>query len=467
MAYLKFIRATAGLLALAAIATAQTPPIGGGTAPATPGDGKIGSEPKARAMSKEETDAREAFVKGDLEKSLAEFQKAGKANVNLPPAKIMLANLFIESRAQNAGQSARELVESAAAEDPRHPDIYLANGNYAFNEGRITEAILNLQTCLKLSEDPRFDAEQRTRFVRESRTGLVFCFERRRDYTSVKEHLTALLSTDPKNAAFRARLAITNFNLGNTETSFADLQTAFKDDPSLNPPELQMGLLWASRQDESKAEEWMKKAVTVHVNDARAHRGYAGWLIDIGKFDAAKPYLDSAEKIAPNARDTLFLRGLLHRYLRQYPEAEKAFEGLVRESASDVQAAGNLALILCESDDPKKKKRGVDLAESVVRQNPKAAEAYAVAGWCYYKSGRIDDAEKALGESVKPGQANLDTVYYLAKVLTDRGKIEDAHKILKAAVEKKGPFVYRPEAQVLLAELEKKLPAKKDEPKKP
>jgi tetratricopeptide (TPR) repeat protein len=444
------------------LAAGQTPPAGTAPQPAK------ATDVKPKALSKEEEDGRAAFLRGDLEKCLEEFRKAGKANANLPPAKVMLANLFLESRTQNAGANARELIESAAAEDPRHPDIYLANGNYAFNEGRITEAILNLQTCLKLSEDPRFDAEQRARFVRESRTGLVFSFERRRDFTSVKEHLLALLQIDPKNAAFRARLAIANFNLGVPETAFDDLQAAFKDDPALNPPELQMGLLWAGRQDDAKAEEWFKKAVAAHPNDARVHRGYAGWLIDTGKFDAAKPYLESAEKISPTARDTQFLRGLLHRYLRQYGEAEKIFEVLVRDSAADVQAAGNLALVLSESDDPKKKKRGVDLAESVVKQNQQASEAFAVLSWCYYKSGRLPDAEGAIATAVRGGQANLDTVYYLAKILHDRGKIADAHRYLKEALAKKGPFVYRPEAQTLFAELEKKLPPPvKDEPKKP
>jgi tetratricopeptide (TPR) repeat protein len=449
-------------LGLGALA-AQTPPV----PPAAPGATKPADPVKPKALSKEEEDARAAFNRGEFDKALESFRVAGKANVNLPPPKVMLANLFIESRGQNAGASARELIESAASEDPRHPDIYLANGNYAFNEGRITETILNLQTCLKLAEDPRFDAEQRARFTRESRTGLVFSFERRRDFNSVKEHLTALLSADPKNAAFRARLAMANFNLGNPETAYADLKTAFNDDPALNPPELQMGMLWAGRADEAKAEEWFKKAVTAHPSDGRVHRGYASWLLDNGQFDAARPYLDSAEKLAPNARETKFLRGLLHRYLKQYPEAEKVFDGLYRDSAADVQAAGNLALVLSESTDDKKKKQGVDLAESVLKQNARAPEAYAVAAWAYYRSGRLDDAEKAIAQAVAGGQANLDTVFYLAKILNDRGKVTEAHKFLKEALAKKGPFVYRPEANALFAELEKKLPPPAKDEKKP
>jgi tetratricopeptide (TPR) repeat protein len=443
--------------------SSQTPP-----PPAAPTAPKTGAPPadagKTKSLTKEEEEARAAFIRGDLEKCQEELRKALKANPLLPPVKVMIANLFYEAQ---RGQNCREAIEVAAAEDPGHPDVYLANGSYAFGENRLTEAILNLKTALSLAENPRFDAEQRARFIRESRLGLSYCFERRRDYASVKEHLNALLSTDPKNSQHRSRVAAANFNLGSPETAFADLQAAFKDDPLLNPPELQMGLLWAARADDAKAEEWMKKAVSTHSTDARVHRGYAGWLMDSANFDAARPYLDSAEKIAPTARDTLFLRGLFHRYTKNYPEAEKSFEALYRESPSDIQAIGNLAIVLCESGDPKKMKRGVELAESVVRQTPKAAEAYAVLGWCYFKNQRLDEADKTLGQSIQGGQANLDTVYYLAKLFNERGKFEEAAKFLKEALAKKGPFVYRPEATVLYAEVEKKVPVKPAEPKKP
>lgn len=418
---------------------------------------------KPKALTKDEEEARLAFVRGDLEKTQEHLAKALKANPLLPPVKVMVANLFFEAQ---RGQNCREWLEVAAREDPAHPDVYLANGSYAFGENRLTEAILNLQTALKLAESSRFDGEQRARYLREARLGLSYCFERRGDWQSVKEYLTALLQADPKNSQHRSRVATANFNLGNAETAFADLQGAFKDDPALNPPELQMALLWSSRPDDAKAEEWMKKAVATHAADARVHRGYAGWLMDGAKFDAAKPYLETAEKLAPTARDTIFLRGLFNRYTKNYAEAEKQFEQLYRESPSDIQSIGNLAIVLCESDDAKKKKRGVELGESVVRQTPRAAEAYAVLGWCYYKNSRLDDADRVLGESIKGGQANLDTVYYLAKLFNDRGKIEEAHKLLKEATAKKGPFVYRPEAQTLFAELDKKVPVKKDEPKK-
>ena len=46
----------------------------------------------------------------------------------------------------------------------------------------------------------------------------------------------------------------------------------------------------------------------------------------------------------------------------------------------------------------------------------------------------------------------------------DRGKWEDAQKVLKSAADAKGGYVYRADAQALLTETEKHVPK---EPKKP
>lgn len=445
---------------------AQTPPTAppAATPPAAPPPAAKPND-SLKPLSKEEQDARAAFLKGDFEKAIEEFKKAEKNNPLLPPAKVMLANLFYEA---GKGEQTRRLIEAAAAEPETagHPDIFLANGNYAFREGRVTDTVLNLQLVLQLADNPRFNAEQRARFIREARTGLVFSFEARQNYNASKEHLSALLSVDPKNSQFRFRLAVANFNLGATETAFADLAQAYKDDPLLNPPELQMGLLWANRGDETKADEWFKKAVTTHATDSRCHREYAAWLLNTGKTESAKPYLESAERINAASRETQYVRGMYYRYLKQFGEAEKIFEVLSRESPNDILSASNLAICLCESADDKKKKRGVELAESILQRTPKAAEAYALLGWCYYKSGRIEDADKALGQSLSGGQATLDMAYYAARVLADKGKIEDAHKLLKATSAGKGPFVYRSDALALYNDLETKVP-KKEEPKKP
>jgi hypothetical protein len=59
------------------------------------------------------------------------------------------------------------------------------------------------------------------------------------------------------------------------------------------------------------------------------------------------------------------------------------------------------------------------------------------------------------------GTLTPDAAYFIAKILADRGHAEDALKITKAACESKDGFVYRKDAEALVAELEKKLPPPK------
>lgn len=419
-------------------------------------------QPKA-TVSPEEEKARDLFRNGKFDDALKELEKATKADAKLPPARVTLADYFFRA---SQGQAARLQLEQAIAENPRHPAAYLLNGSFAFGEGRLTDTALNCRTALDLAADPRWDPDQRKKFVRDARLGLASVFESRRDWASAKENLVAVLNEDAKNTGIRTRVASATFHLGFPEQALAEFQAAWKDDPSAELPELRMAALWGAKDDSEKAEEWLKKAVSAHERDPRPARTYAGFLLDSGKIDAAKPYVEAVGKLDAKARETVALKGLFARYKKDFPTAEEAFETLARDYPNDSFAVWNLALVLVESADTAKKRRAVDLAESEVRKNQRSAEGFAVLGWCLYKSGRPDEAEKALAAAASPGTVSRDLAYFTARILTDKGKFVDAKKLLKNALTAKGPFPYRTEAEALLAEVEKKAPLEKDEPKK-
>ena len=405
--------------------------------------------------------AKELFKAGKFDDALKELQALAKADPKLPPPRVTIADWFFQA---GQGQPARLNLEAAAAEDPAHPSVYLLNGSFAFGEGRVTDTILSCQTVLQLVDNPRWDAEQRRRFVREARTGLARSFEVRGDWKSAREHLTAILTDDPKNGPARQRLATTLYRLGKPDEAFAELQKAYADDPASELPELRMAALSTDAKDTTRTEEWLKKAVANHPKSAAAVRTYAGWLLDAGNPDAAQQYLDQAVKLDPTAQETRAVQGIMARYRKNLPEAEKVFESLHRDYPNYPLAAWNLALALAESGDKEKQRRAVEVAEAEVRRNQKLAEGYAVLGWTYYKAGRLDDAEKALAPLIQVGVPSRDAAYFLARVLADKGRFEDAPKALKAAESAKGGYVYRTEAQALLSEVEKKVP-KKDEKK--
>jgi Tfp pilus assembly protein PilF len=414
-----------------------------------------GAEP-AKPTADEEK-AAEYLRAGRIDDALGELKKAAKANPRYPLPRLRLAEILVRA---GQGPAARNQVEVAASEEPRHPAVYLANGSMAFGEGRLADTILNCQTALLLTAEPRWDAEQKAAFAREARLGLAAAFERRRDWAAAKEQLAALLNDDPKNSLARQKMAAVLFWLGGPEQAFAEFQGAKKDDPAADVPELAMAALWGQK-DEGKAEEWLKKAVTANPKEPKAHRAYAAWLMDNGRADAAQLYVESAAQFDPKGRETLALKGLLARYRRDFAAAEPIFDDLNRDRPNDSFAAWNLALVLAESADPDKRRRAADVAQAEVSKNQRAAEGYSVLGYCLYKAGRLDEAERALGAAASGGQVRLDTAYFLARVLADRGKAEDAQKLVKEALNGRGPFLYRADAQALADALAKKVPAGK------
>lgn len=414
--------------------------------------------PKASPSAAEEQKAREAFGAGKLDEALKSLQAAGKLNPLLPPAKVVAARWCVEV---GQGQQARLLIEQAAVEDPTHPEVLLTNASFALAEGRVTDAILNCTAALQAADNPRWDADAKKRHQREARLGLAAAFDVRGDYASVRTHLAALLEDDKKNAQLRHRLARAHFLLNKPDDSFAELQTAFKDDATLDPPELTMAQLWTRKHDFAKADEWYGKAAAAHSGLAKVHRSLAGYQLDRGRPDTAKVHLAAAQKIEPDSRDTKALAGLFARYNKDYAAAAAIFEELVKKYPTDPFATPNLALVLAESGDAEGKRRAVELAEVYLRQNQRNNEAGAVMAYCLLRAGRAADAARVARSVLSGGSMSPDGAYFVAKVLADREAFEDAQKLTKAALESKDGFVHRKDAEALLAELDKKVPPPK------
>lgn len=432
------------------------------------------ADPPKPAAPTEVDQAFDLFKANKVPEAVEKLTKAGKSNPNLPPPRVQVAQWYFQA---GNGQAARQFVEQAIAEDPKHPEGYILNANFAYADGRATDAILNLKMALDLSADARWDADQKKRFARESRNGLVETCFARGDYAAAKEHALELLNADPKNGVLRSRLAVIVFRMDKPAEAEREFTQAYADDPTVDPPELQLAGQWQQRANGEpdpakqlahleKVEGWLKKAVTAHPKSPKPAREYGLWLLNAGRLEAAGPYVEAATKLDPAGRETAVVKAVWLLHKKDPAAAEAVLEGVYRDAPGDLTALSYLCISLAESGDEKKRKRAVDLADTLVRQNPKWAPWHAVLGWCQYKVGRADDAERSLSLSFSAGQVQFDAAYFAARLLADRMKYEDAHKLLAGAVNAPhGMFLYRADAKALLAEVAKKLPEKKDEKK--
>ena len=339
----------------------------------------------------------------------------------------------------------------------------------AIRDGRLTDAILNGEAALKLSAADRWTADQKKEIHFKTRDLLAAAYEQRRDWAAVRVNLNALLELE-KSGQLRQRLARALFFLDKPDEAFQELQQAVKDDATLDPPTVFMAQLWSMKGDSKLAREWFEKAIKAEPNNLRVHLAYANWLLQQNETAQAKLHVDAAAKIDANSLDVLKAQGLVARIVKNLGDAENYFRRVMNEAPSDFFACNQLALVLVDQSNQSQRSRGVQLAEVNARQYPRVAEALATLGYAYYRTGNIEEALKSLQAAIAPGQMVADTAYYLALLVNEKEQTDEAIKLLDQALQSKGLFVYRADAQEMLDRLKKKAPAKDDKsgaPKKP
>jgi tetratricopeptide (TPR) repeat protein len=441
-----------GRFRAAALPAALTAVLLAGRTPAGP----VPSIGTPAAKIKEIEDAGAALQRGHLDDAYKHLQEAVKKNPNLPPARLMLARLLLATR--EGQQQGHIVLEQAAAENLDHPEVFLTLGSLALAEGRLSETLLDCQKALDLCAADRWTADQKKNFQGQARTGMAAAYENRRDWAGARTHLAALLDLDPKNGPLRQRLARALFFLDKPDDAYAELQEAVKIDSSLEPATVGMGRLWTSKGDFTKAREWLEKAIKSEPNSLRVQLAYADWLLQQNEITQAKARADDASKLRPDDVDVLKLQSLIARIQRDFATAEKILRRVLVDAPNDFFAHNHLALVLADQSDIEQRKRAVQYAEMNARANTRSPEAAATLGYVLYRNGNMNGALQMLQSAVSlaGGQASSDTAYYLALVLADGDKAEDAKKLLKTALDSKGLFVYRNEAKTLYDRLEKK-----------
>jgi tetratricopeptide (TPR) repeat protein len=406
---------------------------------------------KAAETGEKELDAAVQKIReGRNDEALALIREKAAKHPEWSPAPLILARILL-----GAGQAApgRHYLERAAIEAPKHPDVYLTFGSMAVSDGRFSDARLNFQTALDLIGSGQWDAEKVRMFRREALSGLSAVAEAREDWKTAQDDLNALLELDPKSGQARQQLARVLFRLDKTDEAFNTLKQAVLDTPALEPAAISMGRLFIQKGDAKKAEEWFDYALKVEPVSARVRIARAGWLLDQGRAPLARAEADEALKLDPKSTDAQRTKGFVAWHLRDLAGSEAILEPLHRALPNDGGTANLLALTMVEQDDPVKRARGLQLAEVNARQNPRSHDNLATLGWAHYRSGHLDQAEQLLRAASQGIRISPDLAYYLARVLADKGRTEDARRLLQGATGVTGAFAHRDEANSLLKTL--------------
>jgi tetratricopeptide (TPR) repeat protein len=419
--------------------------IGAGVAAGGPLD--TGGNEKSLELPKgvEEIDkAMHAFDQRDYDGCLKLLQDAREKHPTLFPARLMMAKLFLLHGQAAAG---RANLEQAAAEDANLPETYLLFGKLALADGRLTDAWLQFDKAATLARSGEWPDTLRRDFQVEAASGMATVAERRKDWPAAAAALAAWLKHSPENGSVRHRLGRVLFHAGKHDKALAELRHAAKDDATLDPAATTMAQLYAEEKEQSKAEEWFKKGIAQAPESAKAHLAFASWLIDQNRVEEAGPQADAAAKLDPRSDDIKGTQGLIAWQLKDYDRAEHIFEALHLRNPGNFSASNQLALALIEQSDDARHRRALQFAEINVRLYQNSPEALTTLGFIYYRQGQLEEAEKALRAAASKGTVTADGAYYLARVLGETGKITEAKKLLRLALDSSGRFAFRKEAQ--------------------
>jgi len=397
--------------------------------------------------------AIESFQAGRIEECLRHLEAARKKRASLSPPKVTLAKLFFSANRVPQGRLA---LEQAVIESGSDPEVYLLFAKLALLEGQLTSAELQLNKAASLAPPAAWSDEQKRALKGQCYSGLAAVAEQRRNWKSAVEWLEKALALNAKDSVERRRLARALFASAQAQAAYKQLQQASQDDPAIDPAPVMLASLYANEGQDEQARKWFDFAVKTLPNDPRVYLAYAGWLFLQGDGHAAQQQVDAAQRAGADvkSRDYRVMAGAVARLQKDDARAEQLFQQAFDENPNDADVVNQLALSLVEQDDKEKRQRALQMAELNARQYPRNGEVLATLGWVYYRLDRKEDAERVLRTAISGGQATYDTIYFLAVVLADRGAdTKEVKSMLTAAVGARGRFVFRKDAEALLAKL--------------
>lgn len=395
----------------------------------------------------------EQFRTGDFDGCQASLAAAVKRDQTLLPSRLLFAKVCLIHRRRDM---ARAALDRFAVEEPAHPEIPLILGRLALEDRRWTEATILFRVGLDALEKSTLPPDLVRGLRGDGFSGLAIASQGRSDWIGAEAAWKALIAVEPRLARAKVGLGEALFHRGNRDEALASFQKARLDDARLEPATLALARLVASTRPVNEAEDAFVRAAKGDPDDARTRLALAQFLAEQDRPAEAQVEAEAAGKLVPRSEDVRYLQGILALDRGAYAEAEAIGRSLHEADPGSMIASDLWASALVEQPDESLKHKAATIAGLNVRLRPQSAQARATLGWIEYRRGRLAEAEEQLRAALATGTASSDAVYALARVLSDRGRFDEAAGLVKAALEAKGRFRFRRDAVVLRDQLAKR-----------
>ncbi len=404
------------------------------------------------------TDAIIRFRNGDLENARKLLTTARQKSQNkLPPVEVMVAKLFALS---NQAAPARQELERAVIADPKDPEPYLLFAEAALQDRRITDAASLLSKAKQVADAYSENQTRKRDFDIRINAAIAAVAIAREQWDLAAQFLNEWLKLDQDNASAHQQLGRTLFQQGKKDEARNEFAAAVKADKNAINPDILMAQLYEEHKDRDSAKKSIAAAIRLNPSDANVYLAAARWALATNQRNDAATYADQAIKLKPDSIDAKITRGTIARMNGDLKTAEKNLQEASMEAPGNLDASNQLALVLIEQPEQSKKDRAEQIATNNLKLttdgNRFSPEVFTTAAWVLYRQGKKDQAQAVLGKVLQTGQLSQDGAYYLANILQDANRIDDAVKLLQSAIDSPAPFAQRDKAAELLATLKSK-----------
>jgi tetratricopeptide (TPR) repeat protein len=417
------------------------------------GDESLATPTDVPTQKLDAADALALFKAGDYDGALKLWQETVKKNTDLPPAQVIMAQLYLRSNMLKEAQAA---LEKATADAPNDPEAYITQANLALLIARdLDKAQALCQKANGLLATFSKSEKRKQALQPQVYRVLASVAEIRKDWAGAQKALEALLKLDPKNVPAMQRVAFCLFHQKNVDGALARLREAAKIDTNMLTPEAAIAQAYQKMGDLENTKKWMTAAVEAEPNNMKTRLAAGQWALETGQLEVARKHSLAAVRLDPKAQRTKFFRGAIAMFEKDYEAAETYFDLALKQAPNDFGTRNNLAVALIEQPDEARHRRALELAEANVKQFPKTTEVHSTYAWVLYRLGRLDDAEKAIRGAASVATTDVDVAYIMARIAVDRGRKDEAKQLLATALKTTAPALFRPEAEELLKKLSK------------
>jgi tetratricopeptide (TPR) repeat protein len=342
------------------------------------------------------------------------FNNALKINPGAVAARVELARL----RMRHDPTDAALLATQATQSDPHNLDARLTLARALMQKQDFTASENLLRDIIRVSPDVA---------VAHAQLGVVLL--RRHDSAAARAEFTRALEIDPVQIESIEGLTTLDYAAGHRDEAVARLEALIAREPN-NAALLMVGArAYATTNNLDGAERLLLKSIDINPAEVRAYSMLGSVYLAQKRLTAARAQFEKAVGGQERPVGPLTLIGMIDLMENRVPEAQQAFERVIKLDPKAAVAANNLAWIYTEHGGSLD--AALELAQVARGQMPNDPSVNDTLGWIYFKKGSLDQAITVLRHSLDLDPKNANAAYHLALAVEKNGDRSQARQLLQ------------------------------------